>query len=321
MTYITNQPYDEQSNKYVKIDPMREMSVMEPVKLCGTDFGGITKDTNFWTESMVGTGAATQAGQITLSTGATANSECEYKSVRNARYMAGSANFFRSVVRIPDAGVVNNVRRWGAFSSSARVPQNGAWFQINGATMGVAYVQNGGTPVVVTGTNGTAITQDNNAHTYEIWWTNSKIWYFQDDTVVHTVSAATGTWSYMGAFNATIQNINSGGLTTNVVMECRVASIFRFGKIESVATHKNITGAGATVCKVSAGRLHHIIFNNPTAKNCIIYDSAAATGTVIGTITPVATSSPFYLTYNVHFSNGLTVDTSAGSQDITIVYE
>jgi hypothetical protein len=124
----------------------------------------------------------------------------------------------------------------------------------------------------------------------------------------------------MGAFNATLQNINSNNVTT-CDLECRVASIYRFGHIDTVATYKNISGAAATVCKYGAGVLKHITFNNPAAKACIIYDNTAAPGTIIGTVTPIATSSPFTLNYDCPFNIGLTIDTTAGAQDLTVVYE
>jgi hypothetical protein len=303
------------------------MAVVEPTRLVGTDFGGIVKDTNFWVEAASGGGGAgtngsvAQAGQMVLSSGTKTDGYAEYKTSRLARYVSGSPNFFRAVVRLPDAGQATNIRRWGAFTTALRVPQNGCWFQINGTTMGIAYVKNGGDPTVVTATD-VAITKDTNAHTYEIWWTNSKIWYFIDDVLVHTVNAATAPWSYMGPFNASLQNINSGN-TTSVDLECRVASIYRFGQMLTSPTYKNITTGTTTVCKYSAGMLHAISVNSPTAQaqTAIVYDNTSALAPTIGTFELKNGMGSYSFGPNgIHFSNGLTVVTSA-TCDITVVYE
>lgn len=324
-------PYDLQSGKYVKVDPMRQMAAVEPVRLVGTDFGGTTKDTNFWAESAGGGGGAgtngsiAQAGQIVLSSGTKTDAYTEYKTARLARYVAGSANFFRGVIRLPDAGQADNIRRWGAFTTATRVPQNGCWFQLNGTTMGIAYVSNAGAPTVVTATD-VALTKDTNVHTYEIWWTNSKIWYYQDDVLKHTVTAATAPWSYMGPFNATLQNINSNN-TTSVDLECRVASIYRYGHILTSSTYKNITTGGGypltTICKYSAGRLHALSVNTPTAasQTAILYDNTSAAAPTIGTFElKNGMGSYTFGPTGLHFNTGLVVVTSAAC-DITIVYE
>jgi len=323
--------YDSQIAKYSKIDPMRQMAVVEPVRLVGTSFTGTTKDTNFWEELAGGgigagtNGSVAQAGQITLSSGTKTDAYTEYKSIRRARYVTGSANFFRSVIRLPDAGQATNIRRWGAFTTATRVPTDGAWFQLNGTDLGIAYVKNGGAPTVVTATD-IALTKDTNAHAYEIWWTNSKIWFFVDDVLKHTVSATTAPWSYMGAFNTTLQNINSGNITS-VDLECRAASIYRFGHIATSPTFKNITTGGGypltTVCKYGAGVLMAISVNSPTATSntAIVYNNTSAAAPIIGTFEMKNGMGSYEFGDNgIPFDTGLTVVTSSAC-DITVVYE
>jgi hypothetical protein len=323
--------YDSQIAKYSKIDPMRQMAVVEPIRLVGAGFGGVTKDTNFWSESAGGgagagtVGTIAQAGQMVLSSGTKTDAYTEYKSIRKARYVAGSANYFRSVVRLPDAGQITNIRRWGVFTTATRVPADGAWFQLNGTDLGIAYVKNSGAPTVVTATD-VALTKDTNAHTYEIWWTNSKIWFFVDDVLKHTVTASTAPWSYMGPFNATLQNINSGNITS-VDLECRVASIYRFGHIATSPAYKNITTGGGypltTVCKNGAGTLLAISVNSPTgaSQTCIVYNSVTAAPPTIGTFElKNGMGSYSFGPTGIPFDTGLTIVTSAAC-DITVVYE
>lgn len=85
----------------------------------------------------------------------------------------------------------------------------------------------------------------------------------------------------------------------------------------------NIPTATTTAVKASAGVLHAIIINKAVASGIItIYDSLAASGTKIGTITFPATllnDAPYSLLYDLAFATGLTIVTSAAT-DLTVVY-
>lgn len=84
----------------------------------------------------------------------------------------------------------------------------------------------------------------------------------------------------------------------------------------------NIAGAATTTVKSGAGTFMGIVVNKPVASGVItMYDNTAASGTKIATITnpAVLLSQQYFLTYNISFSTGLTVVTSA-ADDITIVY-
>ena len=85
---------------------------------------------------------------------------------------------------------------------------------------------------------------------------------------------------------------------------------------------QNIAGAATTTVKSGAGTLVKIVYNKPIASSVVtIYDNTAASGTKIATITnPVALlQQQLYLPYEVKFSTGLTLVTSA-ADDITVVY-
>lgn len=84
----------------------------------------------------------------------------------------------------------------------------------------------------------------------------------------------------------------------------------------------NIAGAATTVVKTGSGKLVKLIINKLVATGVItIYDSTAASGTKIGIITSPAVllASQLPLEYDLNFSIGLTVVTSA-ADDITVVY-
>lgn len=81
-----------------------------------------------------------------------------------------------------------------------------------------------------------------------------------------------------------------------------------------------LSGAGGTTVKSGAGILHKIIVNTPLSGAVItMYDNTSAAGTIIGTITLGAALEPITLSYDLGFSTGLHVVTSAAT-DITVVY-
>lgn len=84
---------------------------------------------------------------------------------------------------------------------------------------------------------------------------------------------------------------------------------------------RNIVGDGTTVVSPSAGILHTVTFNNPTATETVtIYDNIASSGTKVATITVPASPMPVTLTYDAALTNGLTVVTATASSDITVTF-
>lgn len=84
----------------------------------------------------------------------------------------------------------------------------------------------------------------------------------------------------------------------------------------------NYAGAATNAVATGAGTLKRIIVNKAVASGVItIYDNTAASGTKIGTITHPGTllKNQYFLDFDVKFSTGLTVVTSA-ADDITVVW-
>lgn len=86
-------------------------------------------------------------------------------------------------------------------------------------------------------------------------------------------------------------------------------------------SYNNIITNTTTVVKSGSGRLHTLTINKPVAGTITIYDNTEASGTKIGTITLPATvlQDCITLTYDVGFSTGLTIVTSA-AVDLTVSY-
>jgi hypothetical protein len=87
------------------------------------------------------------------------------------------------------------------------------------------------------------------------------------------------------------------------------------------STNITLAAPTTTVVKTGQGILHSITFNKPVATGVVtVYDDTAASGTVIATITTPANPMPVTLTYDRHFTVGLTVVTATAAQDITVTY-
>ena len=313
-------------NKTVQVSPMRNLSIFDQVRLCGTPFHGSTKDTNFWLETGTGAGGTvTQGGgQVILAVDATNNSKAVYNSVRTGRYVSGTANKFRGVIRLPDLGSAgnNNVRNWGCATAT-----DGFLFQLNGATFNIVVRKSGVADQVIpkaswTGTYAASFTLDTNVHTYELQFTNSSAWFFIDDNLVHTVSGTTSPSTTTLTFPVCLENINTG-VGAAVSLNVRTASILRMGHETTIPQYKNITGAAATtVCKYGPGTLHKIVFNNTSGTSISIWDgvTGAAPSVAVGKVTTASAALGSW-DYNCPFFTGLTIVTVGDNLDCTIIYE
>lgn len=314
---------DSETLKALEITPLREVKTIEPTRLVGVSFGGTTKDTNFWSETVTGSGAVSQAGQATLTTGVTANSTVKYASVRIARFIPSSVCQFRAIARFTTAGTTNNLRRIGCYDAN-----EGFFFQLNGTTFSVGARKSAADTLVNSGSFngnlGAVYTLNTSPHRFIIVYSNLSAQFFIDDKLIHTISSSTDPSTNTLNFPITMENNNSGGGTTAVTFDVRVASITRLGQLVTESASRNITTATTTVCKVSAGRLHKICLNSPSQQSGIVtvYDNTSATGTILATLQWIANNSqlPQAINYDIPFSTGLTVVTSQAT-NITVAYE
>lgn len=306
--------------------PMGEMRVIQPARLVGTSFEGTTIDAKFWTTAASGTSAAiAQANAQLLLTSGTANAATVTAfSVRRSRYVSGTGMRYRAVIRLGDTGTADNKRRWGVGYGSTAMPAvtDGAYFQVSGTTLSVVTCK-GGVETVVSTFNGYlgqyALTT--NVTTYEIYWTNSKVWFVIGDEILHIVSASTATWANTMGFHVFMDSLNSGVLGASVTMAVRVASIFRLGLMETQPNYYRVSGAAAThTLKLGAGILHKIIFNNTSGTSITIIDNVTGVTPVVGVIT-TATAALGSWDYSLPFNTGLILVTVGDNLDATIIYE
>lgn len=311
--------------KTVEITPMNQMRTADTFRLVGTTFidGTYTPvDKNFWSTTTVTTASTSQAyGEAVMNTGTTANASTSLFSVRKARYVAGAANVYRAQIRLGDTGTTNNLRRWGAFSTT-----DGAFFQLSTTTLSVctrrASVDSCTDQTSWNGTN--TFTMDTNINTYEIYYTNKNVWFVINDVMVHKHTATTQTWTSTINLGTRNENGNYNGGTSNVFLYVLVSSISHMGPLKTNPIYYNTATAGTYVLKVGAGYLHGITINSPggTGDTITIYDNTAGSGAKMGTIAIGKNTQPITLTYDdgIPFNDGFTA-VIVGTTNVTFIYE
>jgi hypothetical protein len=288
-------------------------------KLVGAASSGTQLEPNFWATSTGNGGNVIESeGAVRIRTNTTASGYCNVQSIRTGRYVAGTSNYCRAVVQL-DTGVSGNVRRFGAFNS-----QNGAFYELNGTTFKVVTRKAGvDTPVSsgsFNGTLGTIYTLDTNVRTFEIYWTNSSVWFATGGQVLHKVSATTSTWSVTMHLPLRAENINTS-ITNDISMYIRVASINRLGEAESEPTYKYISGAGTTVLRYSPGKLHKLIISDGANGSSIaIYDGISAAGTMIANMNTSTVNTVASVDFQCPYFTGLTIVVT-NAVNFTVIYE
>ena len=299
----------------VENTPMDEMRVATSVRLVGATFAGSTVDTNFWATTL-SNGTVTQAGSVmTVASTTTSGGSAIVKSVRTARYIGGSCNRYRAIIQLGDAGTTNNVRKWGMYDGT-----NGAYFKLSGTTLTACVVKAGvGNEFTVA----TLTSPTTNVASYEIYITNSKVYFTIGGALVATHNASTTSWSDTLNLPCYAES-TSTGVTADCQVLIRVMTIVRFGEIETASIYKNLTStalSGGSILKYGPGRLHTLVIGTTVNNQTIsIYDATSATN-LITTITTPTAAEPTNIEFHTGFYTGLYVIGSSGSFNITVIYE
>ena len=306
----------------VYVDQFHNLQVAEATRLVGTTFIGTTKDTNFWTETVLNSASVAQANWlITLTSGTNSNGSIIYQSVRKARFIPVMVNIFRAVGKM-DSAIANNTRIWGMFDGT-----DGAWFELTGTTMNIVTKAWASSAIKVPTASwnvDTSFTMDTNFHWYEIRCWYESYHFYIDWNLVHEISISGSATLPSNTLTLPVylQNINSGNTTTKD-MSFVLASIYRLGKLETAPTFRNITGVNSSqILKYGAWMLHNIIVWTPVNNATIsIYDNISGTGNPITKLTLPSGATPIELDFHVGFSTGLNIVPSSTSLNITVSYE
>ena len=301
---------DGQTAKRVGVDALSQLKVVKSVNLVGTSFSGTTKDPNFWTEVVTGSGVVSQDGEVILTTGITADSTAQYNSVRRARKVPGTVNQFRTVYRLQTPATGDCIRRIGAYDNL-----NGAFFQIDGNTVGVGARKAGVDSIITSDFNGnygtTYPTPVQTAKRLVIDLTEYSFSFFINDILLHTIVASGASLCSTLDLPVRMEIINYGGNTIDNGFEVRFAGIQRLGEIETAGASKYLGANGTYVLKYGAGILQKITVTD-NAGTIVAYDNTAASGTVLASIDALKTNGTLDL--GASFYNGLTIVVAGGAK-------
>jgi hypothetical protein len=320
---------EEMSDDYgfsVENTPTDEMRVVIPYRLVGSSFTGSVIDTNYWIASSGSTsGSIVPLGsQVILTTGSFSGGSSVLQSFRSARYVGGASSKFRMVLRLPDTGTSGNTRRWGAFTST-----DGAFFQLSGSSLSVVTRKTSVDAPILSGAFngnlGSNYPLDTNVKTWEIYWTNSKVFFVVGGDLIHTMVANSDTWADTMNLPIRIEN-NASSSGSSVNMNVRVATIYRLGNASSQPTsYYHAAGQTAGVnLKIGAGNVHSIVLGT-CLQNCVLslVDSVnAATPVIFSTGAITANSQPISLDLKgLPFFTGLRLIVATANGVATVIYE
>jgi hypothetical protein len=307
--------------------PNGELVSLPLYKLVGDSFSTASLDPVMWDRTLANGGtAAISGGELVVATNTTANGSAIVESHAVARFIGLGPNKFRSLVKIPDAGIANNFRDWGVDNVAMT---DGALFRLTNTTFSVLTKKNSVETVVENGSfngeYGTTFTLDTNYHNYEVIYQPRRVVFTVDDKVLHTVSTTTAAWSDTLHLHAHFHNENSGGSTTNVNLYAILGVIARFGIPETQVEfyHQAGTTAG-TVIKVGPGDLHGLTFSAISNNAAVtIYDNTAASGAVLFSSGAMpANSTPFGIDlHGLSFNIGMTIVIATASCNVDVHYD
>jgi hypothetical protein len=197
------------------------------------------------------------------------------------------------------------------------VPIDGAYFKLSGTTFSVATLKEGSETNVtaMNGQLGYSYAPGTGVKTYEIYWTNSKV-YFGFSGLLHTVSASSAPWANTMGFSCFFDSINSD-TASSVTMNVRTASIYRFGKPQTRPFYRYVSSnVTADVLKRGMGTLQRII-QSDNAGSITLYDSQSGTNPIASIdLTKIVSPLPF----DLDFYNGLSI-TTTGNPKVTLIWE
>lgn len=309
--------------------PMGEMRVVIPTRLVGAIIDGSVIDTNFWTSSSTGTGASISCsgGEMVLTSGTDSAATVHLYSVRKARYVGGASNRYRAVIQVGSAQSKNR-RRWGVvYGDTMPNFRQGAFYEMDSTSFSINTMKDNSITKVVSGSFngkiGSSYSPGTDVVTFEIYWTNSKVYFVIGNILLHTVSASSSTWSSTKSFYVYYGSYNTNA-ATSTTLKTRAGTIYRLGQLETSTIYKRITSATLKVLKYGPGRLQRIVFNTfNNGAYCTLIDrggGSAKTGDTISVTAPVNNIYPGSIWYGLDFYSGLTITTS-GTLDLTIIYE
>lgn len=287
----------------------------EPELLFGFPFG-TNLDSQFWTLANTGTGSGAMANSVlSLSTGTTANSTSKviHKFVNILQSI--NENLCTIYASLSDTGVTNNQRSWGAFNTA-----EGVFWQLDG-TVPSLVTRSAGVDTKITVFNGGAFVLNTEFHKYDIKYSQSTAYFYQDDILIHSLLNSTNLYN-KPHFPLRFTNDNIAGGATNTTLSIRTAEVSRLANRDSQAHSTRLAANATTTLKNSPGVLRRVTIGvkGLTANTLTLYDNTAGSGTILAVIDTTAAVGT--LTYDATFSIALTAVVATGTAaDLVVGFE
>lgn len=316
------QLYDPATNVNAFIDRFGNLRTANTKRILGSNFGSSIDTTYLYTITNNNDGTTTASnGVCTLATSVTANGNTNIVTKGKIRYLSGRNNLNRFIVRFGDTGGANNVREFGIYVDS----NNEYVFRLTGSTFCVSFKKAGSNNTVNSGSfngNGTSSggswTVDTDFHSFEILVSGSRTIFIIDGEAIHTFFATTTSLITSLVGNLYASNVNSGGATTNRLLELLAISGNQIGDAVNNPIYYNYAGATGVetrTLKGGGGTLQSISIGSAGGANSSItfYDNTAASGTIIvkfDLTKDQAIGTHVFGIDGVNFYNGLTYITA-----------
>jgi len=322
-TAVNHHEDDNGSVQY--LTPFGETLAVPIYHLTGAVFNGSVLDTTAWT-AVTGTGGIVTPtnGTLELTTGTTANNAVSLQSNFTGRFVSGAPHQFRCALRLGDAGTINNIRRWGCFSTT-----DGVFFELNGTTFNLCVIKNSVITRIANGsfngTIGNAISVDTIGHFYQLVFTPANVLFLYDNELLHKQSFLQTAWTSTLDLPVRLENTNSGGLATSLSMFSTVATLLREGIPDSqpISIFQSGITAGI-VCKIGSGNVRKMTVSAVTNNAVItLYDNTAASGRILYTTGALgAQTNPFPVDLDRGpFNIGLTLVISGATANVYLTLE
>lgn len=220
-------------------------------------------DPNKWATSFVGSGSFISAqGVGRIGTGATANSSSRATSSITPQYIHGAMTLWHSGVRAANQNALNT-RRWGLYNDN-----DGFFFELLGFVLRAGFRSSvSGAPVdsseiidtslvstILGGSTGGVL--DSLSHTYELAVQGNQFLFYIDRVLVknYTGNVSTSRTATLN-FPCRYENINSGGLASDIALDVRGANISTRGAFPLISGRRGYTsGNGSGTVTLNANQ-------------------------------------------------------------------
>lgn len=306
---------DPQTRVSALFDPFRNLVVAEKTRLIGGN-SEVPLDTRRWITSVFSGTILSSSGLFTLNTNGNVNASASIETTKKARFLSGMTNIYLAGIRLGDTGVVNNIRRFGAYDSN-----NGAFFELSGTTINCVSRFTGSDTRFSILNGSSSFTKDTNFHVYEIIYAAGSAHFYQDRRLIHSITTPNSSIFNSMHVKAKAENFNSNGSSANTSLFVRGQSICRFGKEDSRPLYYHTSISESIVLKQGPGTLYRVIVGvkGNGGSTMTLYDNTSATGSIIGVIDLVNTLGE--VNFNLDFDNGLAITTSSTVGDVTVIWD